>query len=399
MIAITPYRNIITSVGYNCYCTDIDVTKKKRKTMLKTKNILYPLTVATILALSGCGSSDGGATGTTVSYIGQPPVAYAGVDITVGTGEPITLDGSGSSDPDGNLVSYEWRASSGEDIKSANPILELDSLPIGVYIATLIVTDDQLNTATDTMTITVTEATAPVANAGADQTIKQDDDLHLDGSASRDIDGTITKYEWYDITNPTATTLGAIVTITNLAVGVHTIELKVTDDDGYTGTDRIVATVVELPSTLKKTGQTSSSYANDDGAYQTGVPHSYTRDNSNDTVTDNVTGLMWQDDIEAAGVNMNWADAGAYCTALGLGGLSGWRLPTIDELYYIIDKGRSTPAMDPVFQNVASGANNYWSSTVSSLNSSAFAWGLYITNGSTSSSLLQSDSYYVRCVR
>jgi len=48
--------------------------------------------------------------------------------------------------------------------------------------------------------------------------------------------------------------------------------------------------------TLKKTGQTTSYTAYDDGYYQTGVTPSYTRDDTNDIVTDNLTGLMWQDD-------------------------------------------------------------------------------------------------------
>jgi len=409
--------------------------------MLKTKNILYPLTVATILALSGCGSSSGatdtqtrvngaGGTQTTGSYIGQPPVAYAGEDITVGTGQAVTLDGSGSSDPDGNLVSYEWRASSGEGIKSANPTLELGSLPVGVYTATLIVTDDQLNTATDSMTITVTEVTTPpavtpppavkppvavtpppavkppvagstpVSKAGADQTITEGDDLNLDGSASTDSDGTIVKYEWYDITNPTATTLGATVTITGLAVGTYTIELKVTDNDGATATDRMVVTVVAAPepkSTLKKTGQTTSYDTNgkDDGAYQTGVPHSYTRDNSNDTVTDNITGLMWQDDADAKTIHKDWEDTGTYCATLGLGGFSDWRLPTIDELVYITDKDKVDPAIDTAFANVVS--SYYWSSTTYASNGSN-VWIVYFEYGDDYYDV-KSNSYYVRCVR
>ena len=231
------------------------------------KTIFYLLGVATLLILVGCGSgTSDGTTGTqtTGSYVGQPPVANAGADITVETGQPITLDGSGSSDPDGSLVSYEWRAASGEGIKSASPTLALGSLPIGTYTATLIVTDSQSNTATDTMTITVVEATTPVptpdpgpdpdpdpenvppvANAGADQTITEGDDLNLDGSASTDEDGTIVKYEWYLDTAPDAITLGDKITLTGLTVGTYTIVLKVTDYDGATDTSTMIVTVEE----------------------------------------------------------------------------------------------------------------------------------------------------------
>ncbi len=52
-------------------------------------------------------------------------------------------------------------------------------------------------------------------------------------------------------------------------------------------------------------------------------------DNGNGTVTDNGTGLMWQK--ETAGP-MNYYNAWSYLNGLSLGGHSGWRLPTKDEL-------------------------------------------------------------------
>ena len=52
-------------------------------------------------------------------------------------------------------------------------------------------------------------------------------------------------------------------------------------------------------------------------------------DNRDGTVTDNGTGLMWQ---KATAGPMNWNDAMSYASGLSLGGHSGWRLPTKDEL-------------------------------------------------------------------
>ena len=68
-------------------------------------------------------------------------------------------------------------------------------------------------------------------------------------------------------------------------------------------------------STLKKTGQTKSYYPGDDGYYQIGVTPSYTR--SNDVVKDHITGLQWQDDVDANTVVMTGEDAKAYCVAKG----------------------------------------------------------------------------------
>ena len=52
-----------------------------------------------------------------------------------------------------------------------------------------------------------------------------------------------------------------------------------------------------------KTGQTTSYAANDDGTYQKGVARSYTRNGASGIVTDNVTGLQWQDNAAAASIN------------------------------------------------------------------------------------------------
>jgi hypothetical protein len=68
-------------------------------------------------------------------------------------------------------------------------------------------------------------------------------------------------------------------------------------------------------------------------------PESYT-DNGDQTVTDNVTGLMWQQAI-APGTYSNVA-ALAYCPTVTLGGHRDWRLPSIIELVSLVDYGSST---------------------------------------------------------
>jgi len=61
-------------------------------------------------------------------------------------------------------------------------------------------------------------------------------------------------------------------------------------------------------------------------------PPSYT-DNGNGTITDNVTGLMWQ---KTDGGEMTFENASSYCLALELGGFSDWRLPVCNELFDMI---------------------------------------------------------------
>ena len=69
-------------------------------------------------------------------------------------------------------------------------------------------------------------------------------------------------------------------------------------------------------------------------AQYTGTIPSYT-DNWDGTVTDNVTGLIWTQDISSYA--MPWSDASTYCESLNTGGYTDWRLPTLKELWSIRD--------------------------------------------------------------
>ena len=77
---------------------------------------------------------------------------------------------------------------------------------------------------------------------------------------------------------------------------------------------------------------------------------SYT-DNGDGTVTDNVTGLMWQQSADTDGDGdidaddkLTYDEAIARAEALNLGGHSDWRLPTIKELYSLIDFNGTDPS-------------------------------------------------------
>ena len=97
----------------------------------------------------------------------------------------------------------------------------------------------------------------------------------------------------------------------------------------------------------------------------------YVRDDANGVVKDTSTSLIWQDDV--ASVKRNWSLAIDYCEELDLGGYDDWRLPNSNELSSLVDRNRTTPAIDPAFTNVVS--NYYWSSTTY-VGSSDGAWVL-----------------------
>jgi len=117
-------------------------------------------------------------------------------------------------------------------------------------------------------------------------------------------------------------------------------------------------------------------------------------DNGDEAVTDNNTGLMWQ---QGEGEQKTWEDAMSYCEDnLSLAGYTDWRLPNKNELNSIVDYEIHDPAIDTNFFPDAN-ASSYWSSTTSA-DYSANACYVSFYYGYVSYSN-KTDFYYVRCVR
>ena len=132
------------------------------------------------------------------------PVANAGSGQAVHSGNVVTLDGSASSDLDTNYpLSYSWTITSKPEGSAAtlsdpavvNPSFTAD-LP-GDYVIRLVVADSSgFVSAADSVTISTTN-TAPVADAGPDQSIILiGSTIQLDGSQSYDPDGDVITYQW-----------------------------------------------------------------------------------------------------------------------------------------------------------------------------------------------------------
>src|SRR5262249_59047333 len=106
--------------------------------------------------------------------LNPPPVANAGPAQSAHVGDTVQLDGSGSSDADGNTLTYLWSLTARpagstatlSDPTSVQPSFTLDKA--GTYVAQLVVNDGIASSAPATVTIS-TLNTAPGANAGPDQ--------------------------------------------------------------------------------------------------------------------------------------------------------------------------------------------------------------------------------------
>jgi hypothetical protein len=179
----------------------------------------------------------------------QAPVANAGPDQVLtdtddSGDQAVTLDGSGSFDPDGPIVGYAWTEGDTPIASGARPTITLD---VGVHVLTLTVTDGPGLTDTDEVQVAILppEHRPPRADAGLNRTVTDvdgsgDEAVTLDGSPSFDPDGSIVAYAWTEGGTPLAS--GATPTVT-LAVGVHVLTLTVTDDDGLTDSDQVQITV------------------------------------------------------------------------------------------------------------------------------------------------------------
>ncbi len=192
-----------------------------------------------------------------------PPVAVLEADPEyVADGCSVTLDGSGSYDPDSSIIKYEWdftndgtydynetSVSPGDGSFDGNTTHTYNNP--GKYTAKLRVTDAG---ATDTNTCTVYVG-IPVAVLDANpQYVADGCSVTLEGSDSYDSDGTIVKYEW-DFTNDGTYDYNEIsgsagdgsfdgnTTHTYSNPGKYTAKLRVTDDDSATDTDTCIVYV------------------------------------------------------------------------------------------------------------------------------------------------------------
>ncbi len=149
---------------------------------------------------------------------------------------------------------------------------------------------------------------------------------------------------------------------------------------------------------VPKTGQTTSNTPRDDGDLQKGVAWPTLRftNNSNGTVTDNLTGLIWLTNANCFDMQ-TWATAIISATALangdcGLtdGSVAGdWRLPNVRELHSLVHYGFSNPAVPNTagtgkwdegspFTGVQS--SEYWTSTAYT-NAPSNAWNVNLDDG------------------
>jgi hypothetical protein len=150
---------------------------------------------------------------------------------------------------------------------------------------------------------------------------------------------------------------------------------------------------------VPKIGQTASYLEGDDGYFQSGVMSPSPRFiQEGETVTDNLTGLIWLLDANVFNSTCFWHIAVERCRGLNVGGCTEWRLPNVREQLSLIDYGQVFPALPPghPFVNVPKGY--YWSSTTYAGDTNA-AWIVGIEQGVLAGNAKMSGLRYAWPVR
>ena len=219
--------------------------------------LLTSSALALVLAASGCSDKKSTETHSTASQatkpamevkFNTPPVANAGTDLIVRVGEIVTLNGTQSSDPDHDLMTFNWEQTAGPAVE----IINADSLsPSFVAPASkqplkfaLTVNDGQIDSEAATVAITVSNR-VPTANAGKTIIAKRGSTVSLDGGASVDPDNDKITYKWEQVYGPVVSVTGAntanpVFTMPN-ASGYIIFALTVND-----GSDESIADTVAI---------------------------------------------------------------------------------------------------------------------------------------------------------
>ena len=161
-------------------------------------NTIYTFT---LVVNDGTSDSDPSTITVTVLQINKRPVANTGPDKSYNEGSSVSLDGSLSSDPDLDVISYKWTSLDGiilfDPFSVAPSFIAPQVSTDKSYRFKLEVNDGMLTSFPDTVKITVVNLNKkPVAFAGGDQTVNEGTLVQLDGSLSSDADGEPITFKW-----------------------------------------------------------------------------------------------------------------------------------------------------------------------------------------------------------
>ena len=231
-------------------------------------NVPITLQTSNTLLVELRGKKGGQLTLTLVRDSNQTPVANAGTDQTVFIGDTVQLNASASTDAYGDPLTYQWQIltkpaesqATLNDPAIMSPNLVIDQA--GSYTIELVVNDGFEDSVADQVIID-TANSAPVAQAGSDQTAFVGENVLLDSNASYDVDGDSLSYQWELIDFPINSQANLSLTnssITDFTIdkpGHYVAELIVNDGDLDSTPDQVaIDTINSAPVAITGNDQT-----------------------------------------------------------------------------------------------------------------------------------------------
>src|SRR3989344_5330301 len=176
------------------------------------------------------------------------PVANAGLDLFAKVGSIVTLDGSLSSDPEGDMITHLWKQINGENVVLSGITTATPSFlasKVGEYEFELTVMDSNGKSSSDQVKVTVidSENKNPVALFNIPPEAIKESTVQLDASPSYDEDGEIVEYKWETDDN---TFFGKVASYVFTVAKEFIVKLTVTDDKGATSTVEKVINIKDL---------------------------------------------------------------------------------------------------------------------------------------------------------
>ena len=227
------------------------------------------------------------------------PVANAGSDQpNVLTGALVTLDGSESSDGDGDPLTYAWTLTTqptGSTAELSNPVAQMPTFTAdlaGTYQATLVVNDGTEDSAADTVAITATDANPILQSISVSPTSPSIEEGQTQQFTAT---GTYSDSTTQDLTNAVSwsSSNAAVATIGSggLATSVQEGNTNITADlDGVTSNAASLIVTLPPPPTLESIAVSPTSPSIDEGQTQ---QFTATGTYSNSTTQDLTTSVAW----------------------------------------------------------------------------------------------------------
>ncbi len=159
-----------------------------------------------------------------------PPVCDAGPAQSGLVGESIQFDGSGSSDPDGGSLTFNWSFGDGTTANNAGPMPAHVYNSAGDFVVTLTVIDGAGRSTSCTTAADIQEGNQlPVCDAGPAASGLVNTSVSFDGSGSFDPDGSALEFDWNFGDGVTVNNAGPTPSHTYTSSGDFTVTLTVTD--------------------------------------------------------------------------------------------------------------------------------------------------------------------------